>query len=63
MAFSVTPLIGIDLDNTVTAANIALGYPVNQLLGVQVWGSDGLRYVFAKANGLPGVGPLFPSTE
>jgi hypothetical protein len=50
MAFSVTPLVGIDLDNTVTAANIALGYPVNQLLGVQVWGSDGLRYVFAKAN-------------
>jgi len=50
MAFSVTPLVGIDLTNTVTAANIALGYPVNQLLGVQVWGSDGLRYVFAKAN-------------
>jgi len=50
MAFSVTPLVGIDLSNTVTAANIALGYPVNQLIGVQVWGSDGLRYVFGKAN-------------
>jgi len=51
MAFSVTPLVGIDLTNTVTAANITAGQQVaNQLLGVQVWGSDGLRYVFAKAN-------------
>ena len=51
MAFSVTPLVGIDLTNTVTAANIAAGQQVaNQLLGVQVWGSDGLRYVFGKAN-------------
>lgn len=51
MAYSVTPLVGIDLNNTVTAAAIALGAPVNQLLGVQVWGSDGKRYVFAKAGG------------
>jgi len=51
MTFSVTPLVGIDLDNVVTAASIAAGQQVaNQLLGVQVWGSDGLRYVFAKAN-------------
>lgn len=51
MAFSVTPLVGIDLNNTVTAANITAGQQVaNQLLGVQVWGSDGLRYVFGKAN-------------
>jgi len=51
MAFSVTPLVGIDLDNVVTAASIAAGQQVaNQLLGVQVWGSDGLSYVFAKAN-------------
>ena len=51
MAFSVTPLVGIDLTNTVTAASIAAGQQVaNQLLGVQVWGSDGKRYVFAKAN-------------
>jgi hypothetical protein len=51
MAFSVTPLVGIDLTNTVTAAAITAGQQVaNQLLGVQVWGSDGLRYVFAKAN-------------
>ena len=51
MSFSVTPLVGIDLDNVVTAASIAAGQAVaNQLLGVQVWGSDGKRYVFAKAN-------------
>jgi len=51
MAFSVTPLVGIDLTNTVTAANITAGQQVaNQLLGVQVWGSDGKRYVFGKAN-------------
>lgn len=51
MAFSVTPLVGIDLTNTVTAAAITAGQQVaNQLLGVQVWGSDGKRYVFAKAN-------------
>ena len=43
--------MGIDLTNTVTAANITAGQQVaNQLLGVQVWGSDGLRYVFGKAN-------------
>ena len=49
MAFSVTPLVGIDLTNTVTAASITAGQQVaNQLLGVQVFGSDGLRYVFAK---------------
>ena len=51
MAFSVTPLVGIDLTNVVTAAAITAGQQVaNQLLGVQVWGSDGLRYVFGKAN-------------
>ena len=50
MAYSVTPLAGIDLVNTTTAVQITAGYPVNQLLGVQVWGSDGLRYVFGKAN-------------
>ena len=51
MAFSVTPLVGIDLTNTVTAASITAGQQVaNQLLGVQVLGSDGKRYVFGKAN-------------
>jgi hypothetical protein len=50
MAYSVTPLAGIDLVNTTTALEIAAGYPVNALLGTQVWGSDGRRYVFAKAS-------------
>ena len=50
MAYSVTPLVGIDLVYTVTAVQITAGYPINQLLGVQVFGSDGLRYVFGKAN-------------
>jgi len=51
MAYSVTPLSGVDLVNTITASAITSGQQaVNQLLGVQVWGSDGLRYVFAKAN-------------
>ena len=50
MAYSVTPLAGIDLNGTTTALEITAGAPVNQLLGLQVWGNDGLRYVFAKAN-------------
>ena len=50
MAYSVTPLVGIDLVNTTTAVQIAAGAPEKQLLGVQVWGSDGKRYVFAQAN-------------
>ena len=49
MAYSVTPLAGIDLVDTVTVAELAAGTPVNALLGTQVWGSDGRRYVFAKA--------------
>jgi hypothetical protein len=50
-AFSVTPQIGFDLINTILATDIASGarqVPVN--LGEQVFGSDGKRYVFAKAN-------------
>lgn len=49
MAYSVTPLAGIDLVDTITAVEIAAGSPVNALLGTQVWGSDGRRYVFAVA--------------
>jgi hypothetical protein len=51
MAFSVTPQIGFDLNNTILATDIASGartVPLN--LGEQVWGNDGKRYVFAKAN-------------
>ena len=47
--YSVTPLAGIDLVNTTTVAELAAGAPVNALLGTQVWGSDGRRYVFAVA--------------
>lgn len=50
-AFSVTPQIGIDLNNTVTAANIAAGQQaIPNRLGEQVWGSDGKLYVLAQAN-------------
>lgn len=51
MPFSVTPQIGFDLNNTVLATDIASGaraIPAN--LGEQVFGSDGKRYVLAKAN-------------
>jgi hypothetical protein len=50
--FSVTPQIGFDLINTILATDIASGartVPLN--IGEQVFGSDGKRYVFAKANG------------
>lgn len=52
MAFSVTPQIGFDLNNTTLATDIASGargVPAN--LGEQVFGSDGKLYVLAKANG------------
>jgi hypothetical protein len=49
MAYSVTPLAGIDLNGTTTALEITAGAPVNQLLGLQVWGNDGRRYVYAVA--------------
>jgi hypothetical protein len=51
MAFSVTPQIGLDLNNTVTAAQIAAGQAaVPNRLGEQVFGSDGKLYVLAQAN-------------
>jgi hypothetical protein len=51
MAFSVTPEAGIDLVNTTLATDIASGAKqVPFGLGTQVFGSDGKRYVFAKAN-------------
>ena len=52
MAYSVTPLVGIDLTNTVLASDIASGArTVPGLLGTEVFGSDGKRYVLAKAGG------------
>lgn len=51
MAFSVTPQIGFDLNNTILATDIASGArQASPNLGEQVFGSDGKRYVFAKAN-------------
>jgi hypothetical protein len=49
--FSVTPEAGIDLVNTTLATDISSGAKqVPFSIGAQVWGSDGKRYVFAKAN-------------
>lgn len=55
MAISVTPILGADLNNTLTASQFAtLGsgvkYPPVRL-GMQVWGDDGKQYVFAIAGG------------
>lgn len=51
MAFSVTPLVGIDLNNPVKATDITAGQAnIPNLLGLQVWGNDGKLYVLAKAN-------------
>lgn len=53
MAYSVTPLAGIDLTNisNYNDASDGTDIPTQGPLGLQVFGSDGLRYVFAKANG------------
>jgi hypothetical protein len=52
MAYSVTPLAGIDLEEIVNTNTNSAGtaIPVFGPLGTQVFGSDGKRYVFAKAN-------------
>lgn len=47
MAYSVTPLSGIDLVNPQALTSGEL--PSFGPLGTQVFGSDGKRYVFAKA--------------
>ena len=54
--FSVTPLIGIDLNTIFTAADIASSNPSRPRLGSQVWGTNGRRYVFAQAGGAIGAG-------
>jgi hypothetical protein len=52
MAYSVSPVIGATLTSTVTtnpnSAGVAI--PTEGPLGLQVFGSDGLLYVLAKAN-------------
>lgn len=50
--FTVTPVIGCDLNTITTAASIAAsdGAEDAPRLGTQVFGSDGRRYVYAQAN-------------
>lgn len=55
MAYSITPLSGINLDTTTTVefayttGSTAVSIPAFGPLGSEVFGSDGRRYVFAKA--------------
>ena len=51
MAYSVTPLAGIDLTNISNYNDNSAGteIPTQGPTGLQVFGSDGLRYVFAQA--------------
>ena len=51
MAYSVTPLSGIDLYNTTTTNPNSAGTSVATFgpTGTEVFGSDGKRYVFAQA--------------
>ena len=53
MAYSVNPLSGISLNTTTPISftnDNGTTIPAFGPLGTQVFGSDGLRYVFAKAN-------------
>jgi hypothetical protein len=50
MAYVVSPVSGIDLNDTLTVAEITAGQLPQGPLGMQVFGSDGKRYVYAKAN-------------
>jgi hypothetical protein len=52
MAYTITPLSGIDLSDTQTVAEQALlsGLVTFGPLGAEVFASDGKRYVWAKAN-------------
>jgi hypothetical protein len=53
MAYTITPLAGIDLNNLAQTNPNSAGTAVPTIgpLGAEVFGSDGLRYVFAKAGG------------
>jgi hypothetical protein len=52
MAYSVTPIAGIDLNNVANYNLNSAGTAVPTVgpLGLEVFGSDGLLYVLAKAN-------------
>jgi hypothetical protein len=50
MAIAINPIIGVDLTNVIPAGSTGI-----HKVGVQVFGDDGKRYVFAKAGGaIPG---------
>jgi hypothetical protein len=52
MAYTITPLIGIDFNNIVTTNTNSAGtaIPTFGPLGAEVFGSDGKIYVLAQAN-------------
>jgi hypothetical protein len=52
MAYTITPLIGIDFNNIVNTNTNSAGTAVPTIgpLGAEVFGSDGKIYVLAKAN-------------
>jgi len=51
MAYTITPLAGIDLVNLANTNTNSAGTNIATIgpLGAEVFGSDGLRYVFAQA--------------
>jgi len=52
MAYTITPLIGIDFNNIVNTNTNSAGtaIPTFGPLGAEVFGSDGMIYVLAQAN-------------
>jgi hypothetical protein len=54
MAFNITPQIGFDITNPIPFGILptnSAGTPIPPVaIGTEVFGSDGKRYVFAKAN-------------
>lgn len=52
MAYTITPLIGVDFNNIVTTNTNSAGtaIPTFGPLGAEVFGSDGKIYVLAQAN-------------
>ena len=57
MAFTITPLAGVDLANLAQTNPNSAGTAVATFgpLGAEVFGSDGFRYVFAQAGAAIGV--------
>lgn len=48
---TVSPVLGVDLNTIVTAADIASGLEDGPQIGTQVFASNGKLYVYAQANG------------